>query len=86
MLRHSGARFINTRVPVDNQRFENCTFDKCALVFSASGPVQFQGCTFNDCSFAFDGAAAATVKFMTELYKLTPQTIEGTFDKIRLDI
>jgi hypothetical protein len=84
MLQHSGARFINTRVPIDNQRFENCIFDKCALAFSASGPVQFEGCTFNDCSFGFDGAAAAMVRFMTELYKLTPQTIEGTFDKIRL--
>jgi hypothetical protein len=53
-------------------------------VFGASGPTQFVGCTFNDCTFGFDGAAGATVKFMTELYKLTPQTIEGTFDRIRL--
>ena len=66
-------------VSIDNQRFERCTFDRCALTFNASGPVQFIGCTFNDCSFEFDGAAAAKVKFMTELYKLVRQMIELTF-------
>ena len=84
MLQHTGNRFTSARLSIDNQRFERCTFDKCALTFSASGPVQLIGCTFKDCSFEFDGAAALTVKFMTELYKLAPQMIEATFDKIRL--
>ncbi len=84
MLQQTGNRFTSTRVAIDNQRFERCTFDRCALTFSASGPVQFTGCAFNDCSFEFDGAAASTVKFMTELYKLAPQMVEATFDKIRL--
>jgi hypothetical protein len=84
MVQHNGNRFTNSRVPIDNQRFENCTFDKCTLIYSASGPVQFVGCTFSDSPISFDGAAAATLKFMTELYKVTPLTIEGTFDKIRL--
>ena len=86
MLQHTGTRFTDARLAIDDQRFERCTFDRCVLTFSASGPVQFVGCTFNDCSFAFDGAAASTVKFMTELYKLAPQMIELTFDKIRLGI
>ncbi len=86
MLQHTGNRFTNARLAIDNQRFERCTFDRCALTFSASGPVQFVECTFNDCSFEFDGGAAATVKFMTELYKLAPKMIEATFDKIRLGL
>ena len=79
----SGSRFNNTRVPVDNQRFENCTFDKCVLVFSASGPVQLEGCTYNVCSFIFEGAAADTLRFMAMLYQLSPPAIEGMLDKIR---
>lgn len=78
------TRSPNARVAIDNQRFENCRFDRSTLTFGALGPVQLVGCTFNDCSFGFDGAAAATVKFMTELYQLAPQMIEATFDKIRL--
>ncbi|HEV3092531.1 MAG TPA: hypothetical protein VGX91_13900 [Candidatus Cybelea sp.] len=80
------SQFTNVRVPVDNQRFVKCTFTNCVLVYYASGPARFEGCIFNDCTFGFDGAAANTVKFMTELYKVMPQTIEVTFDKIRLGI
>jgi hypothetical protein len=86
MIQHKGTRFSRTRVNIDSQRFEDCVFDNCAVVFSATGPYQLGGCTFNNCSFAFEGPAAATVQFMTALYKLAPQMIEGTFDKIRLGI
>jgi hypothetical protein len=86
MIQHKRARFSRTRVNIDSQRFEDCVFDNCAIVFSATGPYQLSGCTFNDCSFAFQGPAAATVQFMTDLYKLAPQMIERTFDTIRLGI
>ena len=49
-------------------------------------PDNLNGCTFNDCSFHFEGAAALTVRFMTDLYPIAPQLIEGTFDKIRLGV
>ncbi len=84
MIHHKGTRFSRTRVNIDSQRFEDCVFDDCAIVFSASGPYQLSGCTFNNCSFTFEGPAAATVQFMTAVYKIAPQMIEGTFDKIRL--
>ena len=86
MIQHKGTRFSRTRVNIDSQRFEDCVFDNCAIVFSATGPYQLGGCTFNNCSFAFEGSAAATVQFMTALYKIAPRMIDRTFDKIGLGI
>lgn len=80
----SGSRFNNARVQLDGKQFERCTFDRCAIVYKATSPYNLNGCTFNDCSFHFEGAAALTVLFMTDLYPIAPQLIEGTFDKIRL--
>jgi hypothetical protein len=84
MIQNKNSYFSRTRVNIDNQRFEDCTFDNCAIVFSAMGPYQLSVCTFDECSFAFDGPAATTVQFMTALYRIAPQMIEATFDKIRL--
>ncbi len=86
MLQNRGNRFTRTRVELDGQQFENCTFDSCAIVFKGTGPYNLSGCSFNDCSFNFEGPAALTVKFMTDIYKIAPQLIEGTFDKIRLGV
>lgn len=86
MAVHRGSRFTNTRVPVDNEEFHNCTFDGVAIVYSGTGGVIMDRCTFKGCSFEFEGAAATTVKFMTALYQLAPDLIERTFDNIRLGL
>ena len=84
MIKNKNSHFSRTRVNIDSQHFEDCTFDNCAIVFSATGPYQLSGCTFDECLFAFEGSAAKTVQFKTALYKIAPQMIEATFDKIRL--
>jgi hypothetical protein len=82
----SETNFSTVRVELDGKQFEHCTFDRCAIVFKASSPYKLNGCTFNDCSFHFEGAAALTIRFMTDLYPIAPELIEGTFDKIRLKV
>ena len=84
MIENVRNRYSRTRVTIDGQRFDGCFFDNCAIVFSGTGSYHFVNCTFNDCSFAFEGPAAAAVRFMTDFYKIAPQMIEATFDKIRL--
>jgi hypothetical protein len=84
MVQHKGNRFTGARINIDSQRFEDCAFDNCAIVYSGTGPYQLKGCTFTNCSFGFEGPAAMTVQFMTDFYKIAPQMIEATFDKIRL--
>jgi hypothetical protein len=82
----SGNNFSDLRVELDGKQFERCTFDRCAIVYKASSPYKLNDCTFSDCSFHFEGAAALTIRFMTDLYPIAPQLIEGTFDRIRLKI
>jgi hypothetical protein len=82
----SGTNFSNVRVELDGKQFERCTFDHCAIVYKASSPYKLNGCTFDDCSFHFEGAAALTIRFMTDLYPVAPQLFESTFDKIRLRV
>jgi hypothetical protein len=84
MVQHSGNRFTGARVEIDGQSFENCTFDRCAVIFKATAPSQFNGCTLNACSFGFEGPAAMTLKFMSDLYKIAPDVVEKTFDNVRL--
>ena len=86
MAIHQGTRFSNARVQVDNDRFFNCTFERCLIVYGARGSVTLDHCKFKECSFAFEGAAGNTVSFMTALYRLSPDLIERTFDNIRLGI
>jgi hypothetical protein len=86
MAHISGSTFSSVRVELDGKQFERCTFDRCAIVYKASSSYSLNGCTFNECSFHFEGAAALTLRFMTDLYPVAPQMIEGTFDKIRLRV
>ena len=83
MTVHKGGHFTRTRVPLDGQRFEDCTFDDCDIVYAATGPVMLEGSTFNNCRYLFEGPAAETVKFMKALYPIAPSLIEHTFENIR---
>ena len=84
MAIHAGVRFSNARVHFDNERFFNCTFDGCTIVYRATGAVTLDHCKFVNSIFAFEGAAADTVELMTSLYRLSPDAMEQTFDRIRL--
>jgi hypothetical protein len=86
MAIHSATRFVNTTVYTDDEQFFNCTFDRCAIVYSARAGVTMDHCSFKDCSFAFEGAAGNTISFMTALYQLSPDLVERTFERIRLGI
>jgi hypothetical protein len=86
MIQNLGTTFTRTRLVVDNQRFENCTFNECVLEYDASGPCQFVTCDFNDSPFTLGGAAAQTLRFISEVYKVSPQIVEATFDRVRIGI
>jgi hypothetical protein len=86
MIEIEGTTYTRTRLVVDNQRFENCTFNECVLEFDALGPCQFVGCDFNDSPFTLGGAAAQTLKFISEVYKVSPQIVEATFDRVRIGL
>jgi hypothetical protein len=56
--------FTDDTVEIDGNRFEDCTFKKCRMVFRAREPVGFIGCTFTDVTWHFEDAAGMTTAFM----------------------
>lgn len=72
---------------IDNTEFEDCTFKKCVLKYSGSGPVSFNGCEFIDTKWGFEGAAQNTIEFLRAAYhgmgEGGKKLIEGIFNRIR---
>jgi hypothetical protein len=72
MVTHKNGKFSKIRVELDdNQAYEDRTFNECAIVYSAKGPVNLTNPNFVNCKFIFEGAAANTVTFLTAIYRVT---------------
>lgn len=83
MVRHQGGTFSNTRVDLDDQTYEGCTFERCTIVFAGRGPYKLSGCTFTDCQFVLDGAAALTVKYLADMHRLNAPFVLEVLKGIR---
>jgi hypothetical protein len=83
MNKITGVTLRDTRVQLDNMHYDNCTFERCVMVYAATGPVGLTNNNINECLWTFEGPAAETVKFMAEFYKVQPHVIEQIFDSIR---
>ena len=55
-------------IALDNNEYVRCTFTACRIIFAASGPVTLDRCRFRECTWAFEGAAAFSIKFMTQMH------------------
>jgi hypothetical protein len=63
-----GQHFTDARMVVDGDTFEECTFERCTLIYSAMLPTQIAQCHFKDTKWEFAGPARNTLNFLTELY------------------
>ena len=76
---------LSGQVLTDNQRFIECTFEHCQLIYSGLGPVAFEHCIFNDCHWTFSGPASNTIQFLKAL--ASPESgLKDLFDQILQDI
>lgn len=79
--------FKNETIDIDFNKFLNCQFDSCTLVFHGYGVIEMDGCSFKEVNWTFDGAAAKTLQFLKGLYhgagKGGKDLIELTFNDIR---
>ena len=79
--------FLDQTIDLDFQKFEDCQFENCKLVYRGFGPVGMGGCSFKNVEWVFADAARNTVSFMTGLYSGAGEggreLIEGTFENIR---
>lgn len=79
----SGNHYSNITVVLDGRRYENCTFHRCTLVFQG-GYFELDGNRITECAWKFEGAAAATIALLQDLYQTGARsTVEGVINLIR---
>lgn len=83
-MRMEQSTLIGQTINLDSNEYVRCTFKRCRIVFSGTGPVSLIDNSFDECKWAFEGPAAATIQFMTMPYQsgggartLVERTIEN---------
>jgi hypothetical protein len=83
---NSKLTYVNQIVNLDGNRYADCVFKTCHMIFSAAAPVSLIRCEINECTWGLTGAAALTIDFVKALHgqgwhgeRLT----EDAFDLIR---
>jgi hypothetical protein len=69
---YTDQHFENQTVHVDGNRYVNCTFDLCKLVYSG-GDQPYLKYTTTDCYWTLDGAAKRTIEFLAVMYHSEPR-------------
>lgn len=59
-----GKVFREQRLRMDGKTFDDCTFDRCMMVYSGMKPSQLIGGTIDSCSWDFDGPALNVFRFL----------------------
>lgn len=78
--------YNNTRISLENMKYETCTFINCKIEFSGEGKTGLIGCNFDNCQWVFVGAAQNTLSFMHMMYHefgdFGKAMIEKTFENL----
>ena len=70
MAKHLKQSFNRQEVILDNNRFEDCTFVDCTMVYSGEGPVLLIRPTIENCRWRFDKSASRTLEFLKGLRRI----------------
>lgn len=60
---HQGESFTGS-ISVDGNRYRNCVFDACVMIYGGGMPPSFSDCRFRNCRLSFVGAAGNTLMFL----------------------
>lgn len=67
-----GQTFVGQKVSLDGNRFENCVFKNCDVLYHG-GPAETSSCYFENVRWVFEGAAGTIVTVMQGLgWKIVP--------------
>jgi hypothetical protein len=58
--------FNHETVALDGERFSDCEFRGCRMVFRGGEAPRFDNCTFDDCDWRFEDAAANTLAHLSK--------------------
>ncbi|MEJ0064834.1 MAG: hypothetical protein WDM85_04875 [Caulobacteraceae bacterium] len=60
--------FNHETVQLDGERFSDCEFKNCRLVYRGGEPPKFDNCKFDDVDWRFEDAAARTMAHMKTVW------------------
>jgi hypothetical protein len=81
---HMDREFIGETVKLDGQRFYDCSFKECVIVYEEKLPFQTNGCKLINCTWRFEGAAKLMVDALCYLHGTGyKELVEKLFDIIR---
>jgi len=60
--------FNHETLALDGERFADCEFRDCRMVYRGGEPPRFDNCRFADCDWRFEDAAADTLAHMKTLW------------------
>ena len=83
MAKMRGSTLGGATVSLDDNDYEDVTFNRCTLVYAATARVTFTDCRFSKCKVDLRGIAKEKVGHMTATYESEPSLIEGIFDSIK---
>jgi hypothetical protein len=63
-MKATGCTFKNAIVHVDGQRYRECRFERCQLVYSGGDLPSMVDCEFLRCRWTLEGAGARTLRLM----------------------
>lgn len=67
-MRYSNETFENQRLELHGNRYSDCTFRNCELVYDGDYSPTFHNNEFINSTFVFSGAALRTLYFMSNMY------------------
>ncbi len=60
--------FNHERVALDGERFSDCEFRDCRMIYRGGVPPHFDDCRFAGCEWVFDDAAADTLAHLKTVW------------------
>ncbi len=64
----SSTLFNHETINLDGERFSDCEFRSCRLVYSGGAAPVLKDCKFDDCEWKVEGAAADTLAFLKVMW------------------
>ena len=60
--------FSHETIDLDGERFSDCEFRDCRMIYRGGEPPRFDNCRFGTCDWRFEDAAARTLEHMKVLW------------------
>ena len=84
---YNDKSFNGEEVYLDDNRYIDCSFHNCTLIYGGGESGGFSNCQFSESKWGFNGSASNTIEFLTFLYQQMDNggraSVEYIFEKIR---